>query len=73
MDGFESLLSPSAIRSDTETTLDAIVPDTITSWVASAFVISESGGLGVTTAPVEVPSLQSSPLGLVTLQAVAGP
>ncbi|XP_041901716.1 CD109 antigen-like isoform X2 [Corvus kubaryi] len=42
------------MRSDTETTMDAIVPDTITSWVASAFVISENGGLGVTTAPVEV-------------------
>ncbi|KAF4795896.1 CD109 antigen [Turdus rufiventris] len=45
-------------RSDTETTLDAIVPDTITSWVASAFVISESGGLGVTTAPVELEVFQ---------------
>lgn len=56
MDGFESLLSPSAIRSGPETTMDAIVPDTITSWVASAFVVSESGGLGVTTAPLEVPS-----------------
>ncbi|RMC13369.1 hypothetical protein DUI87_10904 [Hirundo rustica rustica] len=42
------------MRSDTETTMDAIVPDTITSWVASAFVISENGGLGVTTAPVEL-------------------
>uniref|UniRef100_A0A8C3EQM3 CD109 molecule n=2 Tax=Corvus moneduloides TaxID=1196302 RepID=A0A8C3EQM3_CORMO len=42
------------MRSDTETTMDAIVPDTITSWVASAFVISENGGLGVTAAPVEV-------------------
>ncbi|NXW76784.1 CD109 protein, partial [Hirundo rustica] len=41
-------------KSDTETTMDAIVPDTITSWVASAFVISENGGLGVTTAPVEL-------------------
>ncbi|OWK57705.1 CD109 antigen [Lonchura striata] len=45
-------------RSDTETTMDALVPDTITSWVASAFVISESGGLGVTTAPVELEVFQ---------------
>ncbi|NXQ27194.1 CD109 protein, partial [Alaudala cheleensis] len=45
-------------RFDTETTMDAIVPDTITSWVASAFVISENGGLGVTTAPVELEVFQ---------------
>uniref|UniRef100_A0A8U7NXK2 CD109 molecule n=1 Tax=Corvus moneduloides TaxID=1196302 RepID=A0A8U7NXK2_CORMO len=46
------------MRSDTETTMDAIVPDTITSWVASAFVISENGGLGVTAAPVELEVFQ---------------
>uniref|UniRef100_A0A8C3XGS6 CD109 antigen n=1 Tax=Cyanoderma ruficeps TaxID=181631 RepID=A0A8C3XGS6_9PASS len=45
-------------KSGTETTMDAIVPDTITSWVASAFVVSESGGLGVTTAPVELEVFQ---------------
>ncbi|NXC86718.1 CD109 protein, partial [Cercotrichas coryphoeus] len=45
-------------KSGTETTMDAIVPDTITSWVASAFVISENGGLGVTTAPVELEVFQ---------------
>ncbi|KAL2306732.1 hypothetical protein Nmel_004665, partial [Mimus melanotis] len=45
-------------RSDTETTMDAVVPDTITSWVASAFVVSEKGGLGVTTAPVELEVFQ---------------
>ncbi|NWT63660.1 CD109 protein, partial [Prunella himalayana] len=45
-------------ESVTETTMNAIVPDTITSWVASAFVISESGGLGVTTAPVELEVFQ---------------
>lgn len=55
MDAFESLLSPSANRSDTDTTMEVIVPDTITSWVASAFVMSENRGLGVTTVPVEVP------------------
>lgn len=55
MDAFESLLSPSANRSDTDTTMEVIVPDTITSWVATAFVMSENHGLGVTTVPVEVP------------------
>ncbi|KAJ7427634.1 CD109 antigen [Willisornis vidua] len=45
-------------RSDTETTMEVIVPDTITSWVASAFVISENSGLGVTTAPVELEAFQ---------------
>uniref|UniRef100_A0A8B9R093 CD109 antigen n=1 Tax=Anas platyrhynchos TaxID=8839 RepID=A0A8B9R093_ANAPL len=34
------------------------VPDTITSWVASAFVLSEKSGLGVTTAPVELEAFQ---------------
>ncbi|KFP91429.1 CD109 antigen, partial [Apaloderma vittatum] len=45
-------------RSDTDTTMEVIVPDTITSWVASAFVMSEKGGLGVTTAPVELEAFQ---------------
>ncbi|KAF2975324.1 hypothetical protein EK904_013832 [Melospiza melodia maxima] len=45
-------------RSGPETTVDALVPDTITSWVASAFVVSESGGLGVTTAPLELEVFQ---------------
>ncbi|PKU29621.1 hypothetical protein llap_20075 [Limosa lapponica baueri] len=42
-------------RSNTETTMEVLVPDTITSWVASAFVMSANSGLGVTTAPVERP------------------
>lgn len=33
---------------------EVTVPDSITSWVATAFVISEDLGLGLTTAPVEV-------------------
>lgn len=33
---------------------EVTVPDSITSWVASAFVISEDFGLGLTTAPAEV-------------------
>lgn len=55
MDAFENQLCPSVIRSDADTTMEVTVPDTITSWVASAFVLSENSGLGVTTAPVEVP------------------
>ncbi|NWQ73128.1 CD109 protein, partial [Columbina picui] len=45
-------------RSDTDTTMEVIVPDTITTWVASAFVISENHGLGVTTVPVELEAFQ---------------
>ncbi|KAI6071502.1 CD109 antigen [Aix galericulata] len=45
-------------RSDTDTTMEVTVPDTITSWVASAFVLSENSGLGVTTAPVELEAFQ---------------
>ncbi|NXI47362.1 CD109 protein, partial [Galbula dea] len=45
-------------RSDTGTTVEVVVPDTITSWVASAFVMSEKSGLGVTTAPVELEAFQ---------------
>uniref|UniRef100_A0A674JY67 CD109 antigen n=1 Tax=Terrapene triunguis TaxID=2587831 RepID=A0A674JY67_9SAUR len=41
-----------------DTTMEVTVPDTITSWVASAFVISENLGLGITTAPVELEAFQ---------------
>lgn len=34
--------------------MEVTVPDTITLWVASAFVMSENLGLGILTAPVEV-------------------
>lgn len=37
---------------------EVTVPDSITSWVASAFVISEDLGLGLTTAPVELRAFQ---------------
>uniref|UniRef100_A0A8C9E6G4 CD109 antigen n=1 Tax=Phocoena sinus TaxID=42100 RepID=A0A8C9E6G4_PHOSS len=37
---------------------EVTVPDSITSWVATAFVISEDLGLGLTTAPVELQSFQ---------------
>ncbi|NXY41112.1 CD109 protein, partial [Ceuthmochares aereus] len=45
-------------ESDTNTTMEVTVPDTITSWVASAFVMSENSGLGVTTTPVELEAFQ---------------
>ncbi|XP_067388743.1 CD109 antigen isoform X2 [Emydura macquarii macquarii] len=45
-------------RSSRDTTMEVTVPDTITSWVASAFVISENLGLGITTAPVELEAFQ---------------
>lgn len=44
----------SKVRQDFEVT----VPDSITSWVASAFVISEDLGLGLTTAPAELQAFQ---------------
>ncbi|KAB0349663.1 hypothetical protein FD754_014520 [Muntiacus muntjak] len=37
---------------------EVTVPDSITSWVATAFVISEDFGLGLTTAPVELQAFQ---------------
>ncbi|XP_067150922.1 CD109 antigen [Apteryx mantelli] len=45
-------------RSDMDTAMEVTVPDTITSWVASAFVISEISGLGMTTAPAELEAFQ---------------
>lgn len=40
--------------SKTTQAFEVTVPDSITSWVANAFVISEDLGLGLTAAPVEV-------------------
>uniref|UniRef100_A0A8C8RNU0 CD109 antigen n=1 Tax=Pelusios castaneus TaxID=367368 RepID=A0A8C8RNU0_9SAUR len=45
-------------RSSKDTTVEVTAPDTITSWVASAFVMSENLGLGITTAPVELEAFQ---------------
>ncbi|XP_033873036.3 CD109 antigen-like [Acipenser ruthenus] len=42
----------------TNATLNVIVPDSITSWVASAFVISEGLGLGLTSSPAELEVFQ---------------
>lgn len=49
----------SIIRS-TSATLNVTVPDTITAWVASAFIISENLGLGVIKMPVEVTNYYSN-------------
>ncbi|XP_068923122.1 CD109 antigen isoform X2 [Petaurus breviceps papuanus] len=42
----------------TDKEVEVIVPDSITSWVATAFVISEDLGLGLTAAPVELQAFQ---------------
>uniref|UniRef100_A0A670ICS0 CD109 antigen n=1 Tax=Podarcis muralis TaxID=64176 RepID=A0A670ICS0_PODMU len=42
----------------TETTLNVTVPDTISTWVASAFIISENLGLGVMKTPIELEVFQ---------------
>ncbi|XP_041105310.1 CD109 antigen-like [Polyodon spathula] len=42
----------------TNATLNVIVPDSVTSWVASAFVISEGLGLGLTSSPAELKVFQ---------------
>ncbi|XP_007484264.1 CD109 antigen [Monodelphis domestica] len=44
--------------SRTDREFEVTVPDSITSWVATAFVISEDLGLGMTTAPVELQAFQ---------------
>ncbi|XP_077162751.1 CD109 antigen [Paroedura picta] len=44
--------------SSTVAIVDVTVPDTITSWIASAFIISENLGLGVTKIPVELEVFQ---------------
>ncbi|XP_019352416.1 CD109 antigen isoform X3 [Alligator mississippiensis] len=45
-------------RSSKDITMEVTVPDTITLWVASAFVMSENLGLGILTAPVELETFQ---------------
>ncbi|XP_044278097.1 CD109 antigen isoform X1 [Varanus komodoensis] len=42
----------------TQATVNVTVPDTITSWVASAFIISENLGLGVMEVPLELEVFQ---------------
>ncbi|XP_027708747.1 CD109 antigen isoform X1 [Vombatus ursinus] len=48
----------SNMGSQTDRQFEVIVPDSITSWEATAFVISEDLGLGMTTAPVELQAFQ---------------
>ncbi|XP_030054906.1 CD109 antigen [Microcaecilia unicolor] len=45
--------------SKASTTLEVKVPDTITTWVANAFVISANLGLGLTTTPVQLEAFQA--------------
>uniref|UniRef100_A0A8C0DQR0 CD109 molecule n=1 Tax=Balaenoptera musculus TaxID=9771 RepID=A0A8C0DQR0_BALMU len=47
-----------SMGSRTSQEFEVTVPDSITSWVATAFVISEDLGLGLTTTPVELQSFQ---------------
>ncbi|XP_059970400.1 CD109 antigen [Mesoplodon densirostris] len=47
-----------SLGSRTYQEFEVTVPDSITSWVATAFVISEDLGLGLTTTPVELQSFQ---------------
>ena len=35
-------------------TMSVVVPDTITSWVATAFAVSQDTGLGITDQPTKV-------------------
>ncbi|MGH0123282.1 UNVERIFIED_CONTAM: hypothetical protein FKN15_021022 [Acipenser sinensis] len=42
------------VSASTSATLNVIVPDSITSWFATAFVISEGLGLGLTSSPAEL-------------------
>uniref|UniRef100_A0A8C6Y3Q5 CD109 antigen n=1 Tax=Naja naja TaxID=35670 RepID=A0A8C6Y3Q5_NAJNA len=54
----ETWLWQEIMTRSTETTIYVTVPDTITSWVASAFIISENLGLGVMKIPIELEVFQ---------------
>ncbi|XP_026550926.1 CD109 antigen [Pseudonaja textilis] len=54
----ETWLWQEIMTRSTETTINVTVPDTITSWVASAFIISENLGLGVMKIPIELEVFQ---------------
>ncbi|MBN3301790.1 CD109 protein, partial [Amia calva] len=47
------------LSSSNTTSLDVTVPDSITSWIASAFVISENLGLGLSTVPARLNVIQT--------------
>ncbi|XP_018414407.1 PREDICTED: CD109 antigen [Nanorana parkeri] len=44
--------------SDTELELSTVLPDTITTWITNAFVISENLGFGILESPVQLESFQ---------------
>ncbi|XP_070620143.1 CD109 antigen [Erythrolamprus reginae] len=54
----ETWLWQEIMISSTEATINVTVPDTITSWVASAFIISENLGFGVMKIPIELEVFQ---------------
>ncbi|XP_058032225.1 CD109 antigen [Ahaetulla prasina] len=54
----ETWLWQEIMTRSTEATINVTVPDTITSWVASAFIISENLGLGVMKIPIELEVFQ---------------
>ncbi|KAK9411366.1 putative antigen [Crotalus adamanteus] len=56
----ETWLWQEIMTRSTEATINVTVPDTITSWVASAFIISENLGLGVIKIPVEAEGLEQT-------------
>ncbi|XP_063147121.1 LOW QUALITY PROTEIN: CD109 antigen [Candoia aspera] len=54
----ETWLWQEIMTRSTETTTNVTVPDTITSWVTSAFIVSENLGLGVMKIPFELEVFQ---------------
>ncbi|XP_040205895.1 CD109 antigen [Rana temporaria] len=44
--------------SDTELEISTVLPDTITTWITNAFVISENLGFGILESPVQLESFQ---------------
>ncbi|XP_063772890.1 CD109 antigen [Pseudophryne corroboree] len=44
--------------SETFVVIDSVVPDTITSWITNAFVISENLGFGILESPLQLESFQ---------------
>ncbi|XP_070789006.1 CD109 antigen isoform X3 [Pituophis catenifer annectens] len=56
----ETWLWQEIMTRSTEATINVTVPDTITSWVASAFIISENLGLGVMKIPIEAEGLEQT-------------
>lgn len=51
---FYNTVNVSTCRSDGHVTISTTVPDTITSWVASAFAVNKVSGLGIASTPAKV-------------------